>query len=260
MTAHETIDTHEPIHIFHELMQADAQKRIFCLIGDGKMGKSHLLMHVLSPLAERDYQARSALLDLGYSFSTIPDVLGQACTQLGDHYFHAYHAAEQGWLSRPKVDVKGITATLSRITVSNRDHQDEARSQARYLTSQFIKDISQLADHPLLLLFDSIEKVSAEMQWWLMENLLLSTSRLKHIRVVLAGRSLPEPHGSYRALCQSHQLLPITQINEYVTYCQQSNITLSENTIRTLAHAFGYIPGAFVDVLPRFTNGAWTDG
>lgn len=224
------------------------------------MGKTHLLTRVLSPLAEQGYQARCALLDLGNPFSTVPDVLSQACTQLGDTYFHAYYAAEQGWMSRPKVAVKGLVATLSHITVSNRDYQEEAHYQARYLTSQFVKDISQLTDRPLLFLFDNVEKASEEMQWWLMKNLLLSISRLNHIRVVLAGRYLPEPHGSYQALCHLHRLLPVMQIEEYVTYCQQSKSTLSEKEIRLLAHAFKYIPGAFVDVLPRFANGEWTGG
>jgi hypothetical protein len=252
MTAHKTIDTHEAIHFFCNLMKNSTQERILCLVGDGKMGKSHLLTHVFPLLAERDYQARCAILDLGYPFSTIPDVLSQICAQLGDPHFHDYYSAEQELMRHPKVDVKGLRALFSHITVSNKDYQDEASYQVRYLTSHFVKDITQLADQPLLLLFDSVEKASEEMQGWLMRNLLLSLSRLKHIRVVLAGRSLPEPYISYSTHCQHYKLCPVMQIDEYVTYCQQSDLLLSEEQIRTLAHAFDYIPGLFVDVLPKF--------
>src|SRR5262249_17827025 len=156
---------------------------------DGKMGKTHLLTLVLPALAKRDYQARWALLDLNYPLATVPDILSQACVQLGDHSFHEYYAAEQAWMNRLEGDVNGLAAHLSRI-----------------LTLQFLKGLNQLTDCPLLLLFDSLEKASEEMQRWLMKTLLVSLSRLKHIRVVLAGRSLPEPDGSYHTLCLSHQL------------------------------------------------------
>ena len=45
-TAHEIINTHEALSLFHQLMQTNVQKRILCLVGEGKMGKSHLLRHI----------------------------------------------------------------------------------------------------------------------------------------------------------------------------------------------------------------------
>jgi serine/threonine protein kinase len=260
VVAPEIINTHEAIRLFHKLMQADARKRIFCLIGGAKMGKSYLLTQILLPLAKRDYHARCALLNLSHEFYTVPDVLSEACKQLGDQDFHAYYTREQEWMSRPKLDLKGLAATFSHRNISNKDNQDQTRYEARYLTTHFIEDISRLTDQPILLLFDSVEKASSVMKWWLMNNLLISTSRLEHIRVLIAGRFLPEIHAYCQELRQSCTLLPIKEVEEFVTYCQRSNIALSKEQIHALAHAFKYVPGTFVDVLPRFTHTGWADG
>lgn len=252
---HKTINTQEALRLFHELMQESTEKRILCLVGEENMGKSHLLTHVLLPLAKRDYQANCALLDLNNPFYKVPDVLGQACTQLGDHYFHDYYAKEQKWMICSEVDEKGPGVISSHLNVSNKDQQT-----ARYLTRHFIQAINQRSNESILLLFDSVERASDEMKWWLMNTLLISTMNLKHVRVIISGRSLPEKHISYKNSCQSCKLLPIEDVEEFIAYCRRNNFQLSKDGIRTLAHAFRYIPGAFVGVLPRFAQKEWTDG
>lgn len=87
-----------------------------------------------------------------------------------------------------------------------------------------------------------------------MGMLLIPLSRLGHLRVVLAGRSLPQAHGSYRVLCQDYQLQPVKDMEAYVEYCKNSNLTLTEQSISVLAQAFDYIPGLFAEVLPKFIH------
>jgi hypothetical protein len=71
---------------------------------------------------------------------------------------------------------------------------------------------------------------------------------------VVAGRWVPEPHGSYAALTRSYELQPVREIHEYISYCRQIGAALGEQSIRDLALAFDYVPGSFADVMPKFTH------
>jgi hypothetical protein len=250
---YKTINTAEAVDLFHQLMQPGSRTRIMYLAGDGKMGKSHLLTKIFPHFAQQDYQARCAILDLGYHFLSVPDILNQACAQFDDQCCDDYYAADQAWINRPKVDVKGLTTTFSRVGIFAKDGVDEARDKARSLTNAFARDVSKCNDKALLLLFDSVERASEEIRNWLTEMLLVPLSRLGHVRMVLAGRSLPQPHGSYRVLCQDYQLLPVKDMQAYIEFCQNSNLTLPEQSIPILAQAFDYIPGLFAEVLSKFT-------
>ncbi len=254
LTASETINAYEAIRLFREMMYIDAQKRILCLTGSGKIGKSHLLTNVFPVLASQDYQARYALLDLSTPFSSVQDMLNQLCIQLGAQDFHAYNTAVQELTRRSQVDEERLLTTVAQITVADKDYQGVIYNNARYLSAQFIKDAAtQRTDQQILLLFDNVREASNEMQWWFMKIFLYSTSRLKHLRVVFAGRSVPEPDDSYQEFFQSYQLRPVTYIREYIVYCQNNKLTLSEKTIQTLVPHLDYIPGLFIDVLPHFT-------
>jgi hypothetical protein len=148
--------------------------------------------------------------------------------------------------------VRGFITAFSRIGISAKEGIDDAHARARHLTMPFVKDVGKLCDKSLVFLFDSIDQASEEMRMWLTEMLLISLARLDHVRVVIAGRSLPEAHGSYRSRCQSYQLLPVKEVEAYIAYCQQVNPKLSEQSIRDLVHAFDYVPGLFAEILLKF--------
>jgi hypothetical protein len=84
--------------------------------------------------------------------------------------------------------------------------------------------------------------------------LLVQLAPLPHLRIVVAGRGVPEPHGSYAAFTRSYELQPVREIHEYISYCRQIGAALDEPSISTLALAFDYKPGAFADVMPKFTH------
>lgn len=253
--SHETIDTDEAIRLFRDLMSASRRMQVLCLVGEGKMGKSHLLTKVFPTLA-RIRRFRSAILDLRNDVDTIADLLHLACGQLSPHGFRWYHAAHDQWTDRWSVDLRQITLILSHLTIHGRESVEETRSRNRHLTTQFVKDLSELDDVPLLLLCDSVESASEGKQRWLMHSLLPLLSSYGHIKVVLAGRSLPDIDGSYAADCQSYRLAPVTDDTAYISYCQRLRATLGEQSIRDFAYACDYMPGLFAElVLPRFVPG-----
>lgn len=250
----ETINTHEAIKLFHQLMQPNSSVRVLRLNGDGKMGKTHLLTKAFPTLAQQDYQAPLAIVDLDRRSQTIPDILSQICIQLDEQNFEGYYATDQAWSNRPKVDVRGLTATFSKVDIFAKDNAEGVHDRARILTIEFTKDLRKLRAPLVVLFFDSIDQASEEVQGWLTEMLLIPVSRLSHIRVVMAGRFLPEAHGSYRTLCRDYHLLPVKDVKAYLEYCQNINPTLSERDISVLAHAFDYTPGFVAEALRKFTS------
>ena len=236
-TTSKTIDTHEAINNFHQLMQPSGQMKVFRLVGESSTGKSHLLTKVFPLIAQQDYQARCAVLDLRNTVYTVPHILHMACGLLGPEYFNCYYAAYHEWISRSQAKVES----------------DDAQSRDLHLTTQFMEGVGLLNDKPLLLLFDSVDIGCKNVQIWLMDTLIVQLSRFPFIHVVIAGCLLPDPHGSYAACTQSYRLQPITEEQEYITFCRHLNISIAEQSVRDFAYACDYIPGLFVGlVYPKF--------
>lgn len=216
------------------------------------MGKSHLLTKVFPTLLQQDYQVPFALVDLSHLLQSIPDILNQVCFQLDEERFTGFYKADQQWSNQPKVDVRGLTAAFSKVDIFAKDNAEGNHDRARILTIEFTRDLRKVNMPLVVLLFDSFDRASEKIQNWLTEMLLIPLSRLGYIRVVIAGRLLPEAHGSYRAFCQDFHLQPVRDVKAYFEYCQSTYPTLSERDVSVLAHAFDYIPGFVAETLPKF--------
>jgi len=251
------IDRKDAIELFVDLVQPDSPQRVLRLLGEAKMGKSHLVAKVYPRLAQQQ-GARCAVLDLRTQTQSIPDILDAACSLLGGD-FPAYKTAYREWLNRPKVEVKGLLAFLSSLSFSAKEGQEDATRQHNFLTTRFVVDLQRLNDQPVVLLFDAVNNAAPETQDWLISRLLVQLFPLKHVRVVVAGRQVPEPLGSYVPVCHSFELCAVTAEEEYVMYCQSMGVVLQEQSIRDLAKALDHTPGQFVDlVLRKFGPGAVT--
>ncbi|MDY6877369.1 MAG: ATP-binding protein [Chloroflexota bacterium] len=251
-----TINRRDSINLFHHLMQPDSEFHILRLLGEAKMGKTHLLTKVFPTLARQNYQAHYAVLDLRGQAQTPTSILHTAYSQIGDPTtFPNYCAAYQELINRSKVQVTGLQAILALVQIRAIDETDESESVIRHLTSQFVADLHNLADSSLLLLFDAVEGADERTRNWLMDILLMQLSTLAHVKIVVAGRSVPEAYGSYTATCHSYELRPVNEVQAYIVYCREIGANLEEQSIRDFARAFDYKPGLFVDyVTPTFAR------
>ncbi len=248
-----TINRHEAVQLFHQLLQPDSQIRILCLAGDGKLGKSHLLTKVFPALLQQQYQARYAVLDLRNRLRTVPDILETACELLGREHFESYTAGYQALTSTTKLECEPVHALSSYFNNPAKNSRDDTEYRYRNLTTQFVNDLKKLDNTLLLLLFDSVNNATESIQTWLMDTLLLQAFRLPQLRVIMAGRCLPEVDGSYAAYCDRYQLTPVKDMEEYIGYCRSLNVQLHEEAIKAFASYVDYIPGTFVEcVLPKF--------
>jgi hypothetical protein len=227
-------------------MRPDGNLRILGLVGDGKMGKSHLLTKAFPSIAQRD-KIRYATLDLRNRLYGVPETLKMICDLIGLEQFKRYSTAFQSWLNKSK------SRNLKTLFSFGKNRLDHSYYTDLYLTQQFVDDVQLLSDRPFLLLFDSVNLASESILQWLVDGFLLQALRLPHVRAVIAGRSLPPVNGSYAVFSASYQLKPVVEVDEYLIFCRQAELTLNESSIPDIACGLDYVPGAFVEfVIPKF--------
>lgn len=252
MTQHPTIDRVPALTLFSDIMHPDTTYRVLRLLGEAKMGKSHLLTKIFPAIARRQYNTECAVVDLRNGI-TVSDILHNVCTQMGgESRFPAYFAAYADWTNRPAVEVKGLQALLSSISVKA-GQSDDPRRKERLLVTKFLADLTAMAPSTLLLMFDAVEQSDPAIQTWLMHDLLPGLTAKPHIRVVVAGRTLPDAAGSYAAYCHTFQLTPVEDESAYIDFCRELNLPIGEQSIKDVARVLDHKPGLFVElVLPKF--------
>lgn len=247
-----TIDTHEAVRLFHQLMQSDIERqlRILYLTGEAHMGKSHLIKKVFPILAEQEYHARCIMFDLRNPVQDIPEILHLACEQVGRENCRGYYTVLQEIMNHPKRE-ETLSQVLTNVASPNISYNflNAIRLRSERLTTQFLMDLSRLQNKPIVLLFDTVDSASEHVQSWLIRSFLAKLSLLPHVRIVVAGRVLPEPLGEYMDLLHVHLLSRVKDEEEYIAYCQQRNVPLVEEAIRSLAYECEYIPGLFASRL-----------
>lgn len=251
------IDRRDAIAHFHALLRGEDDMRVMRMVGDAKMGKTHLMSRVFPHVAGAEYQADCAHLDMRNAQQSVADYLHILHDALGgDRNFPTYAAAYEEWLNRPRAQVKGLSALLSSIKIDARDAAEDARREQRVLTSRFVEDLTRLNGRAIIFLFDAVNDANEEARTWLCDTFLVQLARLGHVRAVVSGRTVPEPYGSYAVCCDSFELKPVMDEQEYITFCQKRQIALDEQSIRNFARAVRYAPGQFVDLVePVFGRG-----
>lgn len=246
--SHETIDRADLISRFHELMTPNSSYRIIRVFGESKSGKSHFLTKVFPHLAYRVYSCNCAVIDLRNPTQSVLDVLHITCGLLGtEATFPSFNSAYQAWLSQPNIEVKSLSSWFSSISIRARDESREYKKINQHLTAKFVTDLRNISDKLLLLIFDTVDQADESIQGWLMGTLLVSITNLEHVRVVVAGRTVPEAYGSYAALARDFELSPVVDIDEYIAFCSRIGVRLSDQSIRDIAHALDYMPGFFAE-------------
>jgi TIR domain len=250
----ETIDTHEAVKRFHHLMQPENSRfepsfRTFCLTGQAKIGKSHLLQKVFPDISQHTYHARQILIDLrDLPISSVTDVLNTICLQLGAHNCSTYSKSYQKMRNEAGSDVTSFLTDYSLVGSSAKASTTIQRQNNR-LTTDLVIDLDRLHDKPIVFFFDSFDLANKQIQNWLITSFLAKVSALPHVRVVIAGRSLPEKLGDYVGIHQIHQLAPVREDTEYFTYCQNMQVNLDEIEIASAARSCKYTPGIFINYL-----------
>lgn len=252
---HITINRQDIIAKFDRLVHPDSSHRILHLVGDAKMGKTHLMSHIFPQRAKEPHQVHCAVLNF-HAQIRVADILHNLRSRLAETGpFASFDRAYRDWATRPVIEASDIQAMFAKINVSAQKTADETPKIDPMLTTHIVEDLRLLNDFPILILFDALDNAPDPIRAWLFHMLVGQLALLPHIRVVLAGRNLPEPTGDYAPFCQVHRLQPVRDEREYINYCQQIKATLVEQSIRDFAQATDYRPGQFVGLVEAFRKG-----
>src|SRR5262245_6932937 len=112
------IDREEAVGLFQTLINTTTPLRVLRLLGEAKMGKTHLLTKVFPALAQQ-HSTRCAVLDLRNKQQTIIIHLHNACEQLGRDHFPTFDQAYTSWINRPQIQFSGLRAMLSVISAQS---------------------------------------------------------------------------------------------------------------------------------------------
>lgn len=249
---HLTINRQDVIDLFDQLVQPNSFHRMLHLLGEAQMGKTHLMTRIFPQRATDLHQIHCAVLNF-HSQIRVADILQNLRSRLAEagpfaHFDQAY----RDWATRPVVEASDIQAVFAKISVTAQKADDETPKIDPMLTTHFVADLRLLAGRPILLLFDALDNAPEPIQTWLFHSLLGQLALLRHVRVVVAGRSLPEPGGDYGPACRVHRLQPVRDEREYIAYCQNIKAALVEQSIRDFARAIDYRPGQFVGLVEAF--------
>jgi len=242
------IDREEAVTHFRALIDPVTPLRVLRLLGEAKMGKTHLLTRVFPALAQQ-HGIRYAVLDLRNMQQTIIAHLHNACVQLGWGHFPTFDQFYTAWITQPQIQVSGLQAMWSIISARSRSREDDTIRVIPHLTRCFVDDLRQIDPPQLVFIFDQVDDAAPETQTWLMDTFLGQVQGLAHIRVVVGGRTLPDALGNYARFCANYELTPVQEEKAYIAYCREVGACLGEQSIRDFAKASRYVPGGFAEIV-----------
>ncbi|MDF5727531.1 MAG: hypothetical protein PUP92_05705 [Rhizonema sp. PD38] len=249
---HTTINAHSIIKQFHDFMKLDSSIRILRLTGKPKMGKTYLLTKVFpEELCQHHQDYYWTVLDC--KTQKIIDILQTIYFSLISQNLNLpnYSAAYKEWNNaKPVVNISKSTFISTDVNITA-NRTDDIWHMARDLTEKLFSDLNQVRGKKLLLLLDAVDGDS-DTQKWLMETFLVQLIHIKHLRFVVAGRSLPEASSNYVAYCWNYELREVEEKEEYISYCKRLGYQLEEDKIEVIAQCSAYIPGQFSDILYTF--------
>ncbi len=237
---------------FDHLLQPQTPAPVLWLTGQAKMGKSHLLKKIFPARAAQQQHLWAGVELRGQAsiFDTLHRLRMLLSPELTFPTFDQAYQTLQRQAFLEGQQSRSLEAFLSRQSRSGA----ETPRHDLHLTRHFVADLLAGQQHPLILLFDTLDELTAPVSAWLLHAFLVQVAPLAHIRVVLAGRT-PPPADAYNFLYHSHPLTPVTDPAEYARYCHHRGLALSAEEIADYIQLTDHTPGLFVELVNNFHAG-----
>jgi energy-coupling factor transporter ATP-binding protein EcfA2 len=245
---------------FSALFSPTCRQRILFLQGDSGSGKTTLiktcLQHLPAGVDHVPIQLRGSQVNVAEIFFRAGDCLGWPLLP-------GFTAALDDQAARIQVSDNRQSGINNRINVvlqtgdpADRDHRRAA------LTEAWFGDLKRLAA-PLLLVFDTYEQATAEMRQWLDGPFLTRAARADSLRVVVAGRSVPEANNiEWGHCCETHNLYGVPDAAAWLPVVEALGYRVPIDPPLTwlagVCHALQGRPGEIIKVirtLPRRETG-----
>lgn len=100
-----------------------------------------------------------------------------------------------------------------------------------------------------MILFDSYDQASEELQEWLYGLFLDQVARIPHLTVVVAGQGVPAARSDWQELTRRCLLQPITDAEAWYRYTQARQLSLTRQEIKVLVEALRGHPRSIGEAL-----------
>lgn len=240
------IDRVQAIKLFSEMLEGTKNIRVLRIIGAGKMGKSRLLREFRKLMREK-WTGNCALIDLRSKFQSYGDIVFQISQQVSIVGYTNFLNTQQQLSSAPKVEVTKSNLLFSTMSVNMPDQRsDSVEEYARQkITSAFCKDISMATlGQPIVLLFDTFDGATVNIQNWLNEQVLVALFQIPKIYIVIAGRELPDLPNILTDNSETY-VLPSVSLDDHMSYCSSIGLNVSKEVVEAFHEVFDGIPGLF---------------
>lgn len=207
---------------FAELLVSGCRQRILFFHGESGIGKTTLLQHCLDSLPEAfplvEFQVRNAAVDVAEILSRTVSCLGWAAFP---RYKAKIEAMQGNKIELENVSLIGQNHQLTAFIRS--DNPIDSNEHKRQILDAWFDDLANLG-RTLLIVFDTYEHASTEVQNWIEGPFLFRVARMSSVRVLIAGRVVPDTQTiDWRRCCSAHHLKGIPDAEHWLPVVRSLN-------------------------------------
>ena len=245
----------EPREAFAALMCSPCNHRILLMRGEPGSGKTTLLQHfcerVEKPAARVPIQLRGSTVNVAEIFSRI----GQSIKWDRLPRFTEKVAELEG---KPniKVDKNWLAGINNRINVTLRvENQLDRDERHTALTDAWFEDMAVL-NHPVVIVFDTYNEAPSEVQNWIEGPFLARAAGADPIRVVIAGREVPNKNNiEWGSCCQAHDLFGVEDAQHWMPLVEamrrRVDVRDPQSWLAGICHVLKGNPGEIMKVIEK---------
>ena len=261
----EFVDRDREIARFCQILDGSNEPPIMAVWGESGMGKTSLLARMMHECSLRELRKAEVI----WKDSNPPDhmaIMRKIRDDVGANHFVSFtdlvnYYYQEGYQPHVEVnlnlsgiagisvgesmrvsdasvgDIAGVVVKDCMIVIPRQDMAIPETERRARLTHRFIEDLKHaLADGPLVVFFDAIEKISKDTESWLWEQFLdfVRSEQIPNIKFVMCGHRRPPSDRDWRDFIEEMALNPLEN-TDVVLYLEKRFPELSAAEHSSLA-------------------------
>jgi hypothetical protein len=205
---------------FEALLQFGCNKHVLLFEGQTGSGKTTLLEYCLEHIPE---SMPHVSIQLRGNAVGMAEVFSRSGKALNWEYLPNFTAQVADLQNIPKVQIDrnwlaGIRNQIN-VVLNVQDLTDREQRRTA-LTEAWFSDLDAF-DQPVLLMFDTYEQATTEVKDWISGPLLARTAYAGQVRVLVAGREVPNKHNiEWGHCCVHHPLYGVREARHWLPVVQ----------------------------------------
>lgn len=216
--------------LFNRMLAGETEERILLLEAGGGMGKTTLLEAFMRHCSQH---TDCVPIDLKGSGTGLHEIFYKVCESLEWERFPAFRACMERRVGDPvQVNINKnwmFGRNEIKVALHSAEASDRAIQRAE-LTRAFLEDLRKMRRR-LLLVFDTFDEASPDVQEWLEGSFLGAARRISDLFVVVAGRRVPKPTIEWSAHCCHRCLSGVEDVDAWDAYAQRCGLFVPRDWI-----------------------------